>query len=61
MALQQPVDFPIENVRAKRLKRRSTALTRSEVKRLIGVMSVKYRLMAKLLYGSGRFFACTII
>lgn len=49
MVLQQPIDFPLENVRAKRPKRFPAVLTRSEVQRLIGVMSVKNRLMAKLL------------
>ena len=47
------LNSPIVSVRAKRLKRLPTVLTRPEVKLLISVMSGKYRLMAKLLYGSG--------
>ena len=47
------LNSPIVSVRAKRPKRLPTVLTRPEVKLLISVMSGKYRLMAKLLYGSG--------
>ncbi len=47
------LDSPIISVRAKRPKRLPTVLTRPEVKLLISFMSGKYRLMAKLLYGSG--------
>jgi len=47
------LDYPINSVRAKRPKRLPTVLTRSEVQGLIGCMSGKYRLMTRLLYGSG--------
>lgn len=47
------LDSPINSVLAKRPKRLPTVLTRPEVKLLISFMSGKYRLMAKLLYGSG--------
>ena len=47
------LDYPINSVRAKRPKRLPTVLTRSEVQGLIGGMSGKYRLMTRLLYGSG--------
>ena len=41
MVLQQPVDFPLVNVHAKRPKRFPAVLTRPEVQRLIGAMSGK--------------------
>ena len=47
------LDYPINSVRAKRPKRLPTVLTKSEVQGLIGGMSGKYRLMTRLLYGSG--------
>jgi integron integrase len=47
------LDYPINSVRAKRPIRLPTVLTRSEVQNLIGAMSGKYRLMTRLLYGSG--------
>jgi integron integrase len=47
------LDYPINSVRAKRPRRLPTVLTKSEVQGLIGGMSGKYRLMTKLLYGSG--------
>jgi len=43
----------IDAVRAKKPKRLPIVLTKEEALRLIGFLSGKYRLMAKLLYGSG--------
>ena len=51
--LRVELDSPINSIRAKRPKRLPTVLTRSEVLRLISGMSGKYKLMARLLYGSG--------
>jgi integron integrase len=47
------LDSPIIPIRAKRPKRLPTVLTKLESQQLIGVMSGKYKLMAKLLYGGG--------
>jgi integron integrase len=51
--LRVELDSPINSIRAKRSKRLPTVLTRSEVLCLISGMSGKYKLMARLLYGSG--------
>ncbi|PKO22749.1 MAG: integron integrase [Chloroflexi bacterium HGW-Chloroflexi-1] len=51
--LKQPLDFPIDSVRAVRPKRLPTVLTKEETRRVIGQMSGIYKLIAQLLYGSG--------
>lgn len=51
--LQQPLDHPIDAVRAKKPKRLPVVLSQVEAQRLIAKLSGDYQLMAKLLYGSG--------
>jgi integron integrase len=51
--LDQPLDFPLDAVRARRPKRLPTVLTKSEAARVLSAMSGPTQLMAKLLYGSG--------
>jgi integron integrase len=51
--LDTPLDFPLENVRARRPKRLPTVLSKQEVLRVLDCMHGTCRLMARLLYGSG--------
>jgi integron integrase len=51
--LDQPVDFPLASVRARRPKRIPTVLSRDEVHRLLPCVEEPYQLMVNLLYGSG--------
>ena len=51
--LQQPLEGPIQTVRAKQPARLPTVLTRDEVTRVLDAMNGVHRLMAQLLYGSG--------
>src|SRR5215216_7853890 len=51
--LQQPLDGPLQSVRAKQPERLPTVLTRDEVIRVLDALSGGHRLMAQLLYGSG--------
>ncbi len=51
--LDTPIDFPLTSVRARRRKRVPTVLSKEEVQRLLPCIEPPYRLMAKLLYGSG--------
>jgi len=51
--LQQPLDGPVQAVRAKQPSRLPTVLTRDEVARVLDALSGVHRLMAQLLYGSG--------
>jgi integrase len=44
---------PVNALRAKRLKRLPTVLTKDETLRLISCLSGTHQLMAKLIYGSG--------
>jgi integron integrase len=54
------LDSPINSVRAKRPKRLPVVITKTEVQSLLGAMSGKYKLMARLLYGGGlRLMECT--
>jgi integron integrase len=51
--LDQPIDFPLASVRARRPKRIPTVLSKEEAKRLLPCVEPPYQLMTKLLYGSG--------
>jgi integron integrase len=51
--LRQPVDRPIDAIRARKPKRLPTVLTKEEALRVIGYVPGPYALMAKLLYGTG--------
>jgi len=51
--LQQPLDGPVQAVRAKQPERLPTVLTRDEVGRVLDALSGMHRLMAQLLYSSG--------
>ena len=51
--LTQPVDRPIDAIRARKPKRVPTVLTKEEAFRVIGYVPGPYALMAKLLYGTG--------
>ena len=54
------LDSPINSVRAKRPKRLPVVITKTEVQSLLGAMSGKHKLMARLLYGGGlRLMECT--
>jgi len=54
------LDFPINSVRAKRPKRLPVVITKTEVQSLLGAMSGKHKIMARLLYGGGlRLMECT--
>jgi hypothetical protein len=50
--LRQPLDRPVEALRARKPKRLPTVLTKEEALRVIGYVSGPCTLMAKLLYGS---------
>jgi len=51
--LNKDLDDSINAIRAKKPKRLPTVMTKEEVGRVIGSLEGIYRLMAKLLYGSG--------
>jgi integrase len=51
--LDRPIEFPLDSVRARRPKRIPTVLSREEVASLLPCLSEPYRLIGKLLYGSG--------
>ena len=51
--LKKELEYPIDSIRAKRPKRIPTVMTQEEVQKVIGRMTGKNQLMAKLLYGSG--------
>jgi len=51
--LKKDLKRPLDALRAKRPKRVPTALTKEEVRRVIGYLLGTHQLMAKLLYGSG--------
>jgi integron integrase len=51
--LRQPLDGPIDAIRARKPKRLPTVLTIEEVLQVIGALSGTYELMAKVLYGTG--------
>ena len=53
VVLEMPLDFPLENIRARRPKRLPTVLTREEVAQVLDCLSGRYRLMTQLLYGAG--------
>jgi len=51
--LDQPVNAPLDAIRAQKPKRLPTVLTREEVALILGDLYGIYQLMGKLLYGSG--------
>ena len=51
--LKKDLERPVDSVRAKRPKGLPTVLTKEEVLKVIGFLSGRQQLMAKLLYGSG--------
>jgi site-specific recombinase XerD len=51
--LQQPLDFPLDAVRARKPQRLPTVLSQEEVRQLLDQMSGTERLIAQLLYGTG--------
>jgi integron integrase len=51
--LDRPIEFPLDSVRARRPKRIPAVLSRDEVSRLLPCLNEPYRLIGKLLYGSG--------
>ncbi len=51
--LKVELEYPIDSIRAKRPKRLPTVMTKEEVQKVMGRMTGKNQLMAKLLYGSG--------
>ncbi|NJM06792.1 integron integrase [Candidatus Gracilibacteria bacterium] len=51
--MQQPLDGPVDPVRAKQPQRLPTVLTRDEVGRVLAALTGTHLLMAQLLYGSG--------
>jgi integrase len=51
--LRQPLDGPIDAIRARKPRRLPTVLTTEEVLQVIGTLSGTSALMAKLLYGTG--------
>lgn len=51
--LQQPLDGPLQAVRAKQPSRLPTVLTRDEAARVLDALNGVHRLMGQLLYGSG--------
>ena len=53
VVLETPLDFPLENIRARRPKHLPTVLTREEVAQVLDCLSGRYRLMTQLLYGGG--------
>jgi integron integrase len=53
VVLEQPLDFPLDAVRARRPKRLPTVLGKDEVLAVLGCMDGTLQLIAQLLYGSG--------
>jgi site-specific recombinase XerD len=53
VVLDQPIDFPLRSVRARRPKRVPSVLSTEEVQRLLRCLKPELQIMAKLLYGSG--------
>jgi integron integrase len=53
IVLDQPIDFPLQSVRAKRPKRLPTVLSREEVIQVIPFVTGASHLVVQLLYGSG--------
>ena len=53
VVLEMPLDFPLENIRARRPKHLPTVLTREEVAQVLDCLTGRYRLMTQLLYGGG--------
>jgi len=53
VVLETPLDFPLENIRARRPKHLPTVLTREEVAQVLDCLTGRYRLMTQLLYGGG--------
>ncbi len=51
--LDQPLDFDLQSVRARRPKRLPTVLSKQEVRGLLACLTGTNKLMAELLYGSG--------
>lgn len=51
--LQQPIDEPVDGLRARERRRMPTILSRDEVQRVLDQLSGVYHLIALLLYGSG--------
>jgi integron integrase len=51
--LDRPIEFPLDSLRARRPKRVPTVLSKEEVARLLPCLPEPYRLIGKLLYGSG--------
>jgi integron integrase len=51
--LGQPLDGPVQSVRAKQPSRLPTVLTREEAMQVLDALTGIHQLMAKLLYGSG--------
>jgi integron integrase len=51
--LDRPIEFPLDSLRARRPKRIPTVLSKEEVARLLPCLPEPYRLIGKLLYGSG--------
>jgi integron integrase len=51
--LRQPLDGPIDAIRARKPKRLPTVLTKEEALQVIEALSGTHTLMAKLLYGTG--------
>jgi integron integrase len=51
--LRQPLDHPIDAVRAKKPERLPTVLSQAEVNRLLAHLPDHHQLLARLLYGSG--------
>jgi integron integrase len=51
--LRQPLDGPIDAIRARKPKRLPTVLTIEEVLQVMGALSGTYELMAQVLYGTG--------
>ena len=51
--LRQPLDHPIDAVRAKKPKRLPVVMSNAEVERLIPNLPDRYQLITRLLYGSG--------
>jgi integron integrase len=51
--LDRPIEFPLDSLRARRPKRIPTVLSKDEVARLLPCLPEPYRLIGKLLYGSG--------
>ena len=47
--LKKELEYPIDSIRAKRPKRIPTVMTREEVQKIIGRLTGKNQLMAKLL------------